>query len=131
MLRALRTGAEQLGVAERVRIAEGSIEALPLPDGCVDAAFLSQALHHAAHPPAALAEAGRIVRPGGVVVVLDLVRHEQEWVREQWADQWLGFAMDDVEGWMGAAGLDPVAGGGRLSGSTPELSVLLAVGRKL
>lgn len=129
MLSALREGAERAGVTARVRTAEGSMEALPLSDACMDAVFLSQALHHAAQPPLALAEAARVVKPGGLVIVLDLIRHDQEWVREQWADQWLGFDLDDITAWMTAAGLDPMSGA-RLSGSTPELSVLLAVGRK-
>jgi SAM-dependent methyltransferase len=73
----------------------GELERLPLKDASVDVALLSQALHHAASPARALAEAVRIVRPGGRVLVLDLRRHEEEWVRERLGDKWLGF--DDAE----------------------------------
>lgn len=126
MLRELEGRAAGTGVGERIRTEEGDIEALPLDDASVDAAFLSQALHHAARPAKAVAEAARILRPGGRLVVLDLVRHEQEWVRDQWADQWLGFDLAEMEMWMTSAGLTPRVIE-QLPGSTPELAVLLAV----
>jgi ubiquinone/menaquinone biosynthesis C-methylase UbiE/DNA-binding transcriptional ArsR family regulator len=126
MLKALEANADAAGVSDRITVAEGDIESLPLEDRSVDAAFLSQALHHAAHPPAAIGEAARILRPGGRLIVLELVKHEQEWVREQWADQWLGFEPDELETWMVEAGLS-VQLIERIPGSTPELSVLLAV----
>ena len=129
MLDALEANAAQAGLSARVSVAEGDLESLPLESSSVDAAFLSQALHHAAHPEGAIREAARILRSGGRLIVLDLMRHEEEWVREQWADLWLGFEADDVAGWMRGAGLEPVHLGS-LAGSTPELTVLLAVGMK-
>ena len=69
----------------------GDIEAVPLPEAAVDLAFLSQALHHAEHPPRALAEAFRILRPGGHLAVIDLKEHTFEKARELYADRWLGF----------------------------------------
>ena len=129
MLGALTDGAREAGVAERNTTAEGDLEALPLEDASVDAAFLSQALHHAARPGQAIAEAARILRPGGILIVLDLLRHDQEWVREQWADQWLGFLPEELHSWMNEAGLAP-GSTDALSGSTPELSVLLATAIK-
>jgi ArsR family transcriptional regulator len=73
----------------------GDLEHLPLGDGTVDVALLSQALHHARSPAAALAEATRVVAPGGRVLVLDLRTHGETWVRDSLDDQWLGF--DDAE----------------------------------
>jgi ArsR family transcriptional regulator len=70
----------------------GDLEAVPLPDRSVDLALLSQALHHAAQPARALAEAHRILRPGGRVLVLDLRQHEEAWVRSKLGDKWLGFS---------------------------------------
>jgi SAM-dependent methyltransferase len=73
----------------------GELEKLPLKDASVDVALLSQALHHAASPEKALAEAARIVKPGGRVLLLELRGHQEQWVRERLGDKWLGF--DDVE----------------------------------
>jgi SAM-dependent methyltransferase len=73
----------------------GELEKLPLKDASVDVALLSQALHHAADPARALAEAARIVKPGGRVLLLELRRHDEQWVRERLGDTWLGF--DDAE----------------------------------
>lgn len=69
----------------------GELEKLPLDDGSVDIALLSQALHHADEPPRALAEAARVLKPGGRILVLDLRQHDQAWVRETLGDRWLGF----------------------------------------
>jgi ArsR family transcriptional regulator len=129
MLREVKQEAKKAGLAERVRVEEGDLEALPLKDRSMDAVFLSQALHHAARPPAAVREAARVLRPDGLLIVLDLVQHEQEWVREKWADQWLGFQEDELKGWMSESGLTPLVFQ-RMEGATPELVVLLAVGKK-
>jgi ArsR family transcriptional regulator len=129
MLREVRRQAKAAGLQARVKTAEGDLEALPLRDGSQDAVFLSQALHHAARPAAAVAEAARVLRPGGQLLVLDLVRHDLEWVREKWADQWLGFEAAELEGWMKEAGLKMLVRE-RIAGQTPELAVLMMVGKK-
>ena len=69
----------------------GDIENVPLPEKSVDLAILSQALHHAQHPQAAVDEAYRILKPGGQLLVLDLNEHTFEKARELYADVWLGF----------------------------------------
>jgi ubiquinone/menaquinone biosynthesis C-methylase UbiE len=129
MLREVRDKAKRAGLGDRVKVAEGDLEDLPLKPASVDAVFLSQALHHSARPGPAVAAAARLLRTGGKLVILDLVRHEQDWVRQQWADQWLGFEAREVKGWMEEAGLESLVTE-RLSGATPELAVLLAVGCK-
>ena len=70
----------------------GDLEAVPLAEGAVDLAFFSQSLHHAIHPEKAVDEAFRIVKPGGRIVILDLLRHQFEEAREMYADVWLGFS---------------------------------------
>ncbi|MHB8080356.1 MAG: ArsR/SmtB family transcription factor, partial [Candidatus Krumholzibacteriia bacterium] len=85
------------------------VQALPLRDGVCDAAFAALVLRHVARPAAALAELARVVRPGGRVVLLDFTRHEQAWMREELAHQWLGFARDELERLLRQAGLAPLA----------------------
>lgn len=129
MLREVAAQARKSGTEERVMTAEGDLEDLPLKSGEFDAVFLSQALHHAARPPEAVREAARVLKKHGVLVVLDLIRHDHEWVREQMADQWLGFDPGELSAWITGAGLD-LARVEKMSGSAPEFSVLMAVGTK-
>ncbi|MGH7831302.1 MAG: ArsR/SmtB family transcription factor [Candidatus Binatia bacterium] len=82
----------------------GDAEHLPLGAGSVDAAFCVMVLHFLKEPRRAVAELCRITRPGGSVVLLDLVPHDQEWMKEEMAHRWLGFEMASVEKWLRAAG---------------------------
>jgi ArsR family transcriptional regulator len=103
--------ARELAARRRVRNItwkRGEIERVPLPDASVDLALLSQALHHAVEPKLALAEAVRIVRRGGRVLLLDLRAHEQQWVKMRLGDRWLGFADEELESMMKDAGLSDV-----------------------
>ena len=77
-------------------------------DASVDLAFFSQALHHAHHPERAVAEAFRILKRGGRIVVLDLVRHTFEDAREMYADS--------VARLLGGGGA-PVSDSGGVSGT--------------
>jgi len=86
----------------------GDIEHVPLPDRSVDLAILSQALHHARHPQAAVAEAFRILRPGGQILALDLNEHGFEKARELYADVWLGFKESAIHGFLKKAGFAKV-----------------------
>jgi ubiquinone/menaquinone biosynthesis C-methylase UbiE len=82
----------------------GDMEETPIGDGEVDLVFFSQSLHHALHPERALAEAARILAPGGRIVILDLVRHRFEEARELYADEWLGFSEAELESMLQNAG---------------------------
>ncbi len=104
MLRRARAKAAALGLSE-VSFVQGDLGALPLERGAVDAAFAALVLHHAPRPLAALAEMARIVKPGGVVVVVDLVSHGLDWLREEQADLWLGFGRDEALELASRAGL--------------------------
>lgn len=108
----------------------GDLEKLPLDDASVDLALLSQALHHAADPARAVAEAARIVVPGGRVLVLDLREHEEEWVRDKLGDRALGFSETRLRQLLSSGGLIDVRTtvGARKAGD--PFAVLLAIGRK-
>jgi ArsR family transcriptional regulator len=87
---------------------QGDIEDVPIKEGAVDLAFFSQALHHARHPERAVAEAWRILKPGGRIVVLDLARHNHEEAREMYADLWLGFTEVELGRYLRGAGFKNV-----------------------
>jgi ArsR family transcriptional regulator len=108
----------------------GEIEKLPLKDASVDVALLSQALHHAAHPATALAEAVRIVRPGGRVLVLDLRSHEERWVRERLGDKWLGFDDEELRRLLADAGLTDIKVNVGTRRQRDPFTVLIASGVK-
>jgi len=113
--RAKALAAQRLGrrsspsaAAAAIEWKRGELERLPLKDAIVDVALLSQALHHAASPSTALSEASRIVRPGGRVLVLDLRRHDESWVRERLGDKWLRFEDGELARLLKDAGLTDV-----------------------
>jgi ubiquinone/menaquinone biosynthesis C-methylase UbiE/biotin operon repressor len=87
---------------------KGDLEAVPIADGAVDLALFSQSLHHAIHPERAVAEAWRILKPGGRVTVLDLLQHRFAEARELYADVWLGFSEVQLEGLLSNAGFGNV-----------------------
>ncbi len=107
----------------------GEMSHLPLPDGAVGVAVLNMVLHHAPQPPAVLAELARVLAAGGVLVIADLLRHEQESVRERMADQWLGFEPAELAGWLTAAGFEPGAPQ-TVAGRGEELPVFIMMARR-
>src|SRR5262245_11074554 len=102
---AAKAGRERLASIEWKR---GELEDLPLKDASVDVALLSQALHHAADPSRAVAEAARIVVPGVRGLVLDRRRHDEHWVRDTLGDTWLGFDDDELRRLLEESGLTDV-----------------------
>jgi ubiquinone/menaquinone biosynthesis C-methylase UbiE len=89
-----------------IELRRGAARALPLADAEVDAALAHMVLHYLPTPLEALREMARVVRPGGIVVVVDFVRHEAEWMRDELGVLWLGFPPEEVTGWFAAASLE-------------------------
>lgn len=107
--------AEMLGRARerfvgeaRVELRSGELERLPVADGELDAAIMSLVLHHAPDPRRALAEACRVLRPGGRLLVLDLAPHNEAEYRERMGHVWLGFSEEQIREWMLGAGFTRV-----------------------
>jgi ArsR family transcriptional regulator len=88
----------------RVTFRQGELEALPLPDGGIDAAFSNLVWHHVADLEAAAREVLRVLRPGGCVVISDLLPHEAEWMRERMGDLRLGLKPEQVIAVLARAG---------------------------
>jgi ArsR family transcriptional regulator len=108
----------------------GEMERVPLPDATADVVLLSQALHHAVEPGRALAEAFRLLRPGGRVLVLDLRDHDQHWVKRKLGDLWEGFAPERLKALLQQADFREieVRVGARTTGD--PFVVLVAAGTK-
>lgn len=80
---------------------------LALPDSGFDAAVLQMVLHHAEDPGLVLAEAARMLRPGGTLVVVDLAAHGRDDVRARLAHRWPGFDDAAMARMLRGAGLHP------------------------
>jgi ArsR family transcriptional regulator len=110
---------------------KGDLEVLPIEDASVDVAFFSQSLHHAQHPERAVAEAFRILKAGGRVVVLDLVRHGFEEARDLYADLWLGFTQVELQRLLRKAGFkNPSTSVVHREPKAPHFETVLALGQK-
>lgn len=105
----------------------GEMTHLPLPDGSAGSVLLNMVLHHAADPPAVLAEIRRVLQPGGLLLIADLARHEREAAREQLADQWLGFDETELTGWLRGAGFGDIVHE-RIEGAAGQEAVLVVRG---
>jgi ArsR family transcriptional regulator len=116
---------------ENVEYRLGDMEEIPIGDGEVDLVFFSQSLHHALHPERAVEDVWRILKPGGRIVILDLVKHRFEEARELYADEWLGFSETDVEAMLEKSGFRSVQTSVvHKEPETPQFQTLLVVGNK-
>ena len=87
---------------------QGDLQNPPIEANSVDLVILSQALHHAEDPAAALKSAQKILKPGGQIMILDLLKHNFEKAHELYGDRWLGFAESDLHRWLEDAGFKKI-----------------------
>ena len=125
MLRLARVKLAERGLNAELRQAD--LYALPMADGAADVAILHHVLHFAQQPGAAIAEAARVLRPGGRLLIADFAPHDREELRIRDAHTRLGFSDEQVAGWFDAAGLARAATE-TLEGG--ELTVKLWLGRR-
>ncbi|HSJ05404.1 MAG TPA: class I SAM-dependent methyltransferase, partial [Longimicrobiales bacterium] len=104
----LAAARRRLAGAENVEIRAGRLEALPVSDGELDAAVLALVLHYVVEPAVALAEAHRVLAPGGRLVVVDMAAHGRGDLTERMGHVWQGFQEDQLTGWLEDAGFGGV-----------------------
>jgi SAM-dependent methyltransferase len=114
----LSAARRRLQPLENVELRHGALESLPVEGDELDAALMSLVLHYVPEPALALAEAHRALRPGGRLVVVDMMEHGRAEYREQYGHVWQGFGEAQVRGWLEEAGFTGV----RWHGLAPDPS---------
>ena len=104
----LQAAKRRLAAFSNVDLRRGELEALPIDDSRLDLASLMLVLHHVPEPAKALAEVGRVLKPGGRVVVGDMLPHDRESYRQQMGHVWLGFSEEAVSRLLTDAGFERV-----------------------
>lgn len=94
--------------SENIDFREGAVEALPIADDELDVALLFLVLHYVVDPAHALREAARTLKNGGRLLLVDMMPHDQEELRETMGHVWLGFSAGQLNEWLGAAGFGRV-----------------------
>ena len=102
----LSAAKKRLHGLENVDIRNGRLEALPLADEEVDVALLFLVLHYAPDPERVVAEAARVLKPGGRLLVLDMMPHDRHDLKQSMGHLWQGFASETLAGWARAAGFE-------------------------
>ncbi|MCL4813402.1 MAG: metalloregulator ArsR/SmtB family transcription factor [Vicinamibacteraceae bacterium] len=104
----LEAASERLAGHPNVSVRPGTLEHLPLDDGALDAAAIVLVLHHLPQPDRALAEAARVLRPNGRLLLVDMLPHEHDEYRQTMGHVWLGFSEPQMTRLLESAGFERV-----------------------
>ena len=104
----LQAARRRLHGVSNVELQRGELEALPLQDGTLDAATLMLVLPYLAEPARVVSEAARVLKPGGRLLVADLLPHDRESYRQQLGHLWLGFSTAQITSYLEGAGFEGV-----------------------
>jgi len=100
----LKAARERLSGARHIELRQGPLEKLPIENGELDVALLMLVLHHLPEPKQALAESARALRPGGRLLILDMMPHEREDYRQTMGHVWMGISEKQMNQWLQEAG---------------------------
>ena len=104
----LEAARKRVGDLPNVDLRQGDLESLPIEDSVLDAAMLSLVLHYSPDPAKALTEVARVVKPGGRLLVVDMLPHEREEYQQQMGHVWLGFSEKQLSRFLTSAGFDDI-----------------------
>ncbi len=107
MLRVARRKARERGL-KNIDFIQSEMDDIPLKNGILDGLTASMVLHHAPDPASTAKEWARIVKSGGKISVVELDKHEHEWLRDEMADVWLGFAPKELKSFFKGAGFEQI-----------------------
>jgi ubiquinone/menaquinone biosynthesis C-methylase UbiE len=128
MLAVARANLDRAGIANaQVRL--GDVYHLPFPRDSFDVVTVHQVLHYLDEPERAIAEAARVLRPGGRLLVVDFAPHDLEFLRERHAHRRLGFARNPMRQWIEASGLALDSARDLAPGARDKLTVTLWLAR--
>ena len=104
----LQAAKKRLQHVDNIDLRRGDLEALPIDEARLDAATLMLVLHHVPEPERALAEVGRVLKPGGRAIIVDMQPHDRESYRQQMGHVWLGFSDEHVRRLFQESGFEDV-----------------------
>jgi ArsR family transcriptional regulator len=104
----LQAAKKRLQRVDNIELRRGELESLPIDDARLDAATLMLVLHHVPEPERALAEVARVLKPGGRLVIVDMLPHDRDAYKQQMGHVWLGFSEDHVRRIVSESGFDEV-----------------------
>lgn len=112
----LQAAKKRLQGFDNVDLRRGELEALPIDDDRLDAATMMLVLHHVPEPELALAEVARVLKPGGRLLIVDMLPHDRDNYRQQMGHVWLGFSDEHLHQMLAEAGFENV----RIVSLTPD-----------